>query len=529
MTRSRWIKTSATLGGLIVLGGLMALGLLTPRRAPSDSPAGQPVASRELQDPTTNPTAEEPPTLVADDESPEPPAPDEPLDLIPAENLLCWKGLPFPGTEQKGVEPSALATLLDAGARIAGNPLGAKEQLTLRLFEALGVVVRYPFAIALIDARAKTADADGSASKVDQLRIAAVVKTNGESGPFRRIIQKVVNEQTDSGPATLARKKAGRWQYQELHDSRLPQWCVIAWGDLGEHFVITLGDGVWAQIAAVAAGESESISRDAWVAKIRAQRRPEPLIEVVVAMQDIRARLDPFVQGRATEFFNAWHSTDARRAHWALGFEGRALYCVAHYQQDHATVRRQYANPRVRDPRLLRTIPDESRYAVYNVKVAEFLPRLIASFYATRSADYREAAAQLWKQIQDELEINAEHDALAHLGGSIVLHNYPPHPLHLPLAFTALIEIREEPAKVRHTLDKLCTAWQAGLDKVADESGIPSHARLYQDDDGVWFLQFGPVAGLAWTFTDRFIVTSWSPAALRDYLDKAGDRIGQRE
>ncbi len=36
-----------------------------------------------------------------------------------------------------------------------------------------------------------------------------------------------------------------------------------------------------------------------------------------------------------------------------------------------------------------------------------------------------------------------------------------------------------------------------------------------------------PCAGPAWTVTDRFIITSWSPTALRSYLAKAGDKVGQ--
>ncbi len=38
---------------------------------------------------------------------------------------------------------------------------------------------------------------------------------------FIHEFQKVVNEQTDAGVARLANQQAGRWTYQELHDSRL--------------------------------------------------------------------------------------------------------------------------------------------------------------------------------------------------------------------------------------------------------------------------------------------------------------------
>ncbi|MFN0134832.1 MAG: hypothetical protein ACKVS9_01800, partial [Phycisphaerae bacterium] len=38
----------------------------------------------------------------------------EPLDLVPADSLLCWNSTPFPDTDRKADAPSALGTLLEA-------------------------------------------------------------------------------------------------------------------------------------------------------------------------------------------------------------------------------------------------------------------------------------------------------------------------------------------------------------------------------------------------------------------------------
>jgi hypothetical protein len=35
-------------------------------------------------------------------------------------------------------------------------------------------------------------------------------------------------------------------------------------------------------------------------------------------------------------------------------------------------------------------------------------------------------------------------------------------------------------------------------------------------------------AGMSWTFTDQYIITSWSPDALRRYLHTAGESVGRR-
>jgi hypothetical protein len=135
-----------------------------------------------------------------------------------------------------------------------------------------------------------------------------------------------------------------------------------------------------------------------------------------------------------------------------------------------------------------------------------------------------------------------------------VLHNDPPHPLQIPLAVTLLFEIKDEPATVRQTLDGLCRAWQKILetgwnDKKAESKSAAgqsasrpvkrpgqSGVSLVREDDGLWYIRFGTggpawlgLAGPAWTVTDRFIVASWSPMALREYLDKIGAAAGKRE
>lgn len=509
MTRTFQFAALLLLVGLTMAGGAFLFSN-PPETPDSDTPT---VAQTQPATPVRAP-------------APKPATPDEPLDLIPLDNLLCWKGLPIPDAD-KGADPSSLAVLLDLFGRISNNPLGPKEQLSLRIFETLGVAVRHPFAVSLIDAEAKTLGKDGSGSKVDRLAIAAVVKTGGNSKPFVDIIQKTVRGMTDAGVASLEKKTAGKWAYQVLRDSRLPPWCVIAWGELDDHYVMTLGDGVWPLVASVAAGETPSVGADAWFDRIRKQQAEEPLIEVMVSAKRIRERLDPFVGGRATAFFRAWKTEHTDRAHWAIGFEGSAVYCVVNSRAGAASKRMVYAHPSFREQRFAKVIPEDAHYAVYRVRVANFLPRLISSYYATRDEGDRKVASDLWAKIQAELGIDAKRDALDNLGNHIVLHNYPQHPLHLPLAFTTLIEIRQEPEKVRKTLDTLCEAWRDGLDKAATESGKVHAMQIHRDND-IWFIQFGPVAGLAWTFTDNFIVTSWSPKALRDYIETYGDRIGER-
>jgi hypothetical protein len=522
MTRPVWVIPALLLGGLIAAGGVLLISTQS-KSATQSAPASAPaeVAASRVSE-----------TVVADIAAPpKPHTIDAPLDLVPAEHLLCWKGAPFPGLAPQSTQPSPLQTMLDLAGKIFGGQLDEGQRLGLRILETLGIVGRYPFAVTVIDAAAKSTRPDGSGAKLDQLRIAAVIQTGGltDSDPFLRIIQKAINELTDAGAAQLTTQTAGQWQYQKLTDERLPAWCEIAWGQIEKHFVLTFGRDVWPEIAAVAAGDKPAAVEVDWVRDVRHSQEGEPLIEVLVSARKIRERLDPFVRGRATAFFEAWRIEDVEFMHWAIGFQEHALYCAANYREGNITTRSLYADPDIRDERFLETIPEDARYAIFRISAQRFLPTLISSIYATLDPDERETAGAAWKKIQDDLNIDAERDALNHLGDTMIAHNYPPNPFNLPLEFTALIEIKEEPARVRATLEKLLEAWRAALETHADETGRQPLLRLYRDDDGIWHGSLCVIHGVAWTFTDRYIVTSWSPNALREYMDKMGDKLGKRE
>jgi hypothetical protein len=498
---------------LLLATGAVAVAGLGARRTAQE--ASQPAAVPPLSQPAMAPATR--------------PALGEPLDLVPAESLLCWYGRPFPDTTPLSDDASTFGTMLQLGTRLAGSSLDPQTKLYARIVEAFGLAIRYPHVRVLIDARAKPIDSERPGPRVDRLRFAAIVQAEGQDHAFKRVIQAAVNEQTDTQRATLSRKQAGTWSYQELWDRRLPDWSVVAWGEIGPYFVITVGQDVWPSIAAVASSAAPALSDVDWLDSVRGERGRHALIEIIVAAQDIRERLDPFVDGRATDFFRAWHAENLERAHWALGFEGPALYCVAHFMEEGHVRERVYADPSIRDPRLFAVIPETARYAIYRVVPQQVVPAFVSSLLATQGRDTREHAEKLWARIQAEQGFDAQRDILAHLGEHIVMHNDPPHPLRIPLAMTTLTEIRDEPQRVRQTIDAMCQAWQEVQTARVEKTGMPNVPSLERDGDGIWYLQFGPLAGPAWVVTERFIITSWSPVALRGYLEKVGDRAGRWE
>ncbi len=455
----------------------------------------------------------------------------EPLDLVPADSMLTWHGRAFPDAPAPDAGPTSLDRIIASVPQMVGERMTRGQRISLRILQACGQMIRYRHCIALIDASAIPAGRHPDSRQADELRLVMIVDTNGKSGPFLSIIQTAASEQTNTEHAKLVKKHAERWDYTELHDARLPDWYIVAWGEIDNHFVLTLGRDVWPRIAGIAAGKEPGLSRDPWVSEHRGERGRHALIEIIVDAARMRSRLDPLIHNWVSEFFEVWGAGKMQRAHWALGLNERAMYCVASFLMSDEgdathTVERVFADSAEKDPRILNLVPSGSRYAIYRVPTSEILVNFVRSLFVWQSDTARERAGKLWAEIQEEFGFDAQRDVLDHLGEVAILHNYPTHPLRLPVFFTTLIEIKGDVKQVRKTVDVMCAAWQEGLDREAERSAALNPIRLNRDTDGMWYFPLGPFFnGLAWKVTDRYLVISWSPMALRQYLREAGDRL----
>ncbi len=448
-----------------------------------------------------------------------------PFDLVPAEALLAWRGQPLPADEETG-QQSALDVGIRMLQKLLGGQLDPGAKMTLRLLEGMGAMIRHPFAFALVDVDT-TPTAAGNV-KGDDFEIAIIIDVDGDIGPMMQLVQRAVRELTDETNATLKGHETGGLRYAELRDKRLPDWCHIAWGQIDRYFVLTFGRGVWAEIAATARDRDRSLGRDKWLHPQRAKLTHMPLIEIVLDADGVREKLDSSTRRRASAFFRAWGAGKTERVFWAMGFVDRAVYCEAFFKQPDETVQRLYADPVSKDAELLATIPDEARYAIFKIALRQFFPRLFGSYYATRSAHDRDEAIEGWARIQQEHGFDAERDILANLGNRVVSHNYPRHPLNLPMMVTTLAPIERNARKVRDTIETMCTAWRDHMDTLSERDNYENPVN-YDEDDRIWYLTFGPLEALAWTVTDKYIITSWSPDALRMFLEEKADAIGNRD
>jgi hypothetical protein len=445
----------------------------------------------------------------------------EPIDILPVEQIVSWYGRKLPEAPAPGEGLSQIELALAAASSLIGDRVDPGARLGLRILQSMGQMIRYPHAIALLDTSAKHAGRHPDSRQLDQAEIVFVIQTESRSGPFGQLIQDTLYEQTSDESTQLNQLTAEKWRYFQLIDKRLPNWVEVAWGEIGPFFVLTVGRDVWPKIAEVAAGKRGSLGRDSWLVKQREDRGQDALIEIYLDPEQMK-KLDPVLHGSVSEFFKAWGAEQMSRAHWALGLEGEILYCHAHFEINGDTVTRRYADPSYVTPETLRIMPEGYRQAVYRMPAGDFIYRLIHSLYVWQAPNNRARAYQLWRKIQQDYDFDAQKDVLDNLGDTIILHNYPTHPLKLPLFFTTVIEIERDNAHVRETINRLCAAWQEALERNEEEMPIENPAKLRRDGD-VWHVEIGPVISpLAWTVTDRYIVISWSYTALSDYLAEMG-------
>ncbi len=447
----------------------------------------------------------------------------EPLALVPSEHMLVWYGRRLPDTPPAGAGPSPVETVINMIPHAPGVKLDRTGRLALRVLQASGQMVRYRHAIALLDASA-VADPNRPQSKqAADLEIGMVVEA--KAGPFRRILQTAIDEQTNEEFAKITDQTAHGYAYRELHDTRTPEWVRIAWGEIDDLFVVTLGKDVWPKFAAVAAGEAQGSLDDPWVQQTRTKLHEEALIEILVDADRMKQRLDPELDGWVEAYFAAWDAQHLRRANWAIGMQENRLYCRAGFLLEDETVQRIYADPAPPPADVANLIPPNQRYGVYTLPAGPFVHDLIESLFVWQTPETRQRTRAVWDRIQREHGFDAERDVLSHLGDTFILHSYPRHPLRLPIFFTTLIEIRDEPALVRKTIDTMCTAWSEALELQNERMVVANPAEVRKVGE-VWQVNIGALFSVvAWTVTDEYIVVSWSPNALREYLYLVEDEL----
>ena len=175
------------------------------------------------------------------------------------------------------------------------------------------------------------------------------------------------------------------------------------------------------------------------------------------------------------------------------------------------------SDPEAFPPALSTVAPPGACRLMIRQNIADAIDRLTGGYMASRSEPSRRRLEQQWRHVQGILGVDISRDLIEPLGPWIVVHDYPPHPLNIPLAWTVVIQLQNQ-ARFAGALDGMLTAWNslaAALDEGHDNAeSNPWRLTFRQEPDRIWAMHMG-IVGPAIAVTDRYAVISWSPAAVR--------------
>lgn len=455
-------------------------------------------------------------------------AADAPLTLdacVPADAMAVYFGRPSPDMldAPPGGKVDQFATLM-----ITLKAMGVIPREGRVIADIVGTVPifwRRPHAVVLMDITSK--EIGPQAYRLDELKAALVIDERGVARALDRRFRDLLATYSDARNGHIEPARAGDVAYYRLIDRRLPEWAVIEWGTVGPHFVVAIGRDAFTTMLTVLRQRASALADDPWFAAAHGRLRGSNRgIEVYVDVARLRGRLGEDARDRPSAVLRALKMQEAERLLWTVGHDGRSIRAVIVGRdakgQDHLVV---LAGRESTAPEVEAAIPPAAdSYAVLRLPLGEAFRNSRQAYLETQSPRVRRRLKQGWARLEQQLGFDVETDVLDQLGDHLVIHNYPPHPLSIPLLCTIWIQISGDEARVSRTLEEILTAWQEVLrppppsnDPDAPRPSFSLSPQVRRDADGIWYLQLGLV-GPALAATDGWIVISYSPEAVRQNL-----------
>ncbi len=376
---------------------------------------------------------------------------------------------------------------------------------------ALSVVFEHPHAVVLLDVRIEQADEDSH--RLGDLQGAIVLRTMGRNGRIERRIQHLLASYTNAAESRLESFELDGATFHRLHDRRLADWLMPTWGAMGDHFMIAIGRESAESIARTMKESSASLSADRWFREgVSRLAAADALLTVYVQFDRLRRSADKVLARKTDGVLDAIGLSNSERTLWALGYAGKSLEI------------RQWSRGGAKDTALVLAgaslleaegappVPEAaSAFAAIGFDPKTLVGRSGDAWLSARSPKNAQRSRDYWHDIETRGDFRFSTDFFDLLGGPIVIHDFPRHPLRLPPAWTIVAPIRGDADRVRKSLDGLMNAWKQDLES------SESRLLLRRDDDGVWCLVIG-IDGPAVTVSDRFVLISFSPLAVRENL-----------
>ena len=365
----------------------------------------------------------------------------------------------------------------------------------------------HPHAVALFDFTA-TPRADGG-HQLAGLRAAVVMAPAGGRADLQRRIQHLLNTYTNRDESQLVPRQIGSESVFELRDKRLPEWATLTWGPVGDLYVIAFGENTYSRMIESVKDASGSLAAGTWFtpAFLQAGGTHASFVSYV-HFDALRRGADPLLAGKIARVQEALRLGGVERGLWTFRYAGRALEAHGFLRRNGRDERPVIAGRRIFNQINGSVIPDEARrYAVIDGNPGSLFRGIREAYLAARSPAAGHKVRAFWGRVEAESGVSFERDLFSPLGHAVVIHDYPPHPLRIPLARTVVFRIDGDAGTLRARVDRL-------FDFISREYLNTGWLRLGHAPDGIWYLQFG-LLGPGVAVTDQWVVVSFSPEAVR--------------
>ena len=443
-----------------------------------------------------------------------------PGEATPADALaVVW----LPGLKA-GEAPSPTATgvgllgiLLDQAWSF--GLLAESDNLTrlwLDVVASLPVVVEHPVSLMLLDYRARPRRDGGH--ELAGLQVALVIHTRGNSAALTRRIQHLLNSHTNSEDSTIVRTAHGGRTVFALRDRRLEPWAKICWGEIEDSYVIAVGEGAFKRVAETiertleGKTRAKSLAADPWFAQAFDDSGGKAAtLAWYINVDAIRHLADSGLLRKIHRVRHALHLGGVERGLWTVGEKRSSVEINAYLRRFGEDRLRPIAGARFLTDVGQSVIPEQAEsFAVIAANAHEVVSSACRAYLSSRSPAVQQDMREFWQWVREKSGVSIYEDVIDQLGDWIVIHDYPPHALRLPIARTILLPIKGDPQRLRAKVDQLL-----GFAEVY----VPPDGtfQLIHDPDGIWYIRFG-LNGPALGLTDQWLVVSFAPEAVRQNL-----------
>ncbi len=430
--------------------------------------------------------------------------------LVPADILGAYMVDTPPADEAPAKSNSfEIATVLIDQAFALGflNSLDIAVRGWLDTIASISTVIAHPHAVMLFDLQVERADQDSH--RVSSLRAALVMRTAGGNKPIERRIQHLLGSYTNQQETTLDSVQMEGQTVHRLQDRRLADWLIIYWTQVGDYFMVAIGEESMRQVIAATSSKEGTIWHEATFREgVEALVAQHALITVFLCFDQLETK-SPTLDAKVRKMQAALAMGHCESGVWAAGYSGRSL-------EIRQWLRRQGDGTSAVIAGAIHlggeqaAVPEAAHtFAIIGAEPSIWFDRIRAAFLAARSRHNAAASRSFWSVVERDAGLRFA-ELFSRLNNPIIVHDYPEHALRLPPAWTIVVPIKSDAAALRQDVDAILSYWQKALE--GEAWGLSRSA------DGLWFMKVG-LEGPALAVTDRYLLISFSPRAVRQNLE----------